>query len=99
MIGAPERATRLLAAADAVRESGEVNVAPDERVDDERLLATMRRALSQAAFATAWAAGRALPMEQAVADALVAPADRADSPGNARRERLDDGAALVWEEQ
>jgi predicted ATPase/transcriptional regulator with XRE-family HTH domain len=68
--GAPERATRLLAAADAVREAGEVNVAPDERVDEERLLATMRAALDQAAFATAWAAGRARPIEQVVAEAL-----------------------------
>ena len=68
--GAPERAARLLAAADALREAGGVTVAPDERVDDERLLATVRAVLGQAAFATAWAAGRALPIEQVVADAL-----------------------------
>lgn len=68
--GAPERAARLLAAADAVREAGGVTVAPDERVDDERLLATARAVLGPVAFATAWAAGRALPIEQVVAEAL-----------------------------
>lgn len=70
MDGAPERAARLLAAADALREAGGVTVALDECVDEERLLATVRTGLGQVAFATAWAAARALPIEQAVAEAL-----------------------------
>jgi predicted ATPase/transcriptional regulator with XRE-family HTH domain len=68
--GAPERAARLLAAAEAVREAGGVTVAPDERLADERLVATVRADLGQAAFATAWATGRALPIEQVVTEAL-----------------------------
>lgn len=70
MDGAHERAARLLAAADAIRKAGGVTVAPDERVDEERLLDTVRAGLGREAFAAAWAAGRALPIEQAVAEAL-----------------------------
>ncbi len=68
--GAPERAARLLAAADVLREAGGVTVAPDERLADERRRATVCAVLGQTAFATAWAAGRALPVEQVVAEAL-----------------------------
>jgi predicted ATPase len=69
--GAPERAARFLAAAAAMRDAGGVTVAPDERGDDERLLATVRAVLSQEVFAAAWAAGRATPFEHVVADALA----------------------------
>ena len=55
---------------DALCEAGGFTVAPEERGDDERLLATVRAVLGQAAFATAWATGRALPIEHVVADAL-----------------------------
>ena len=38
--------------------------------DIERLVATARAQLGEEAFAAAWAAGRALTLEQAVAEAL-----------------------------
>jgi len=66
---APERATRLLAAADAMRKNGEAAVAPHERVADEQLLATVLLILGETAFATAWAEGQALTVEQIVGEA------------------------------
>jgi tetratricopeptide (TPR) repeat protein len=68
--GAPERAVLLLAAAAAARDASGVAVEPDEHDDDDRLLAMARTDLSQQAFATAWEAGRALPIEQVVTEAL-----------------------------
>jgi hypothetical protein len=68
--GEHERVVRFLAAAGALRAAGGGTVAPHERGDDERALAMARSVLGQAAFAAAWAAGRAMPIERVVADAL-----------------------------
>jgi predicted ATPase/transcriptional regulator with XRE-family HTH domain len=68
--GSPERAARLLAAADALREAGGVTVPPDERVAGERLLESARADLGEAAFAAAWDAGRARPIDLIVAEAV-----------------------------
>jgi hypothetical protein len=46
-----------------------------DRVRYERTVAAVRAALDAVAFVAAWAAGRALPLEQAIAEALGA-ADR-----------------------
>jgi tetratricopeptide (TPR) repeat protein len=72
--GQPERAVRLAAAASALRESIGVPTTAAERVQLAESLATWRAALGEARYASAWSAGRALPTEHAVDEALrVAP--------------------------
>jgi predicted ATPase/DNA-binding NarL/FixJ family response regulator len=90
----PERAARLLGAAAGLRDAGGTPLPPVERPDHEASAAAARSALGEAAFAAAWAAGAALTLEQAVAEALgaremppapVAPTPR-DPAGLTRRE-------------
>jgi predicted ATPase len=76
--GAPERAARLLGAAAALRDAIGAPLPPAERAAHERIVAPVRADLESAVFAAAWAEGQAMPLEQAVADAL---ADAPDSPG------------------
>ena len=45
-------------------------LAPADRADHDRDVAAVRAALGEAAFAAAWAEGRAMTMEQAIAEAL-----------------------------
>ena len=67
----PRRATRLLGAAAAAVEATGPRVHPANQADHERSLATARRLLGDAAFDAAWAQGRSLTLEQAVAEALA----------------------------
>jgi hypothetical protein len=61
-----KRAVRLFGAAEALREtSGEVFI-PDDRSVRERHVAIARVHLDEAAWQTAWAEGRAMPLEQAI---------------------------------
>ena len=76
--GQPERAARLLAAAAALREQTRHAEGWGRRMH-ERAEAAARAALSPEAFAAAWAAGTALPLEEAITDALHA----ADPSGDA----------------
>ena len=62
---------RLLAAAGAARERLGAPLPPYERPAVATAMAAARSGLSEAAYAAAWAAGRALPLEQAVAEALI----------------------------
>jgi tetratricopeptide (TPR) repeat protein len=64
--GQAERATRLFAAAEAVREAIGLPTS-HEHADPERDLTSLRAALGERAFAAAWAEGRALAWEQAAA--------------------------------
>jgi len=68
--GMAERAARLLGADEALRQNTGMPV-PEEinRAMYERDLAAAHRGLSEVAFAAAWAAGRALPLEDALAEA------------------------------
>jgi non-specific serine/threonine protein kinase len=67
--GAPEQAARFVGASEALRERlGHAFTLP-ERAAYERGGAAARAALGDAAFAAAEAAGRALPIEEAVAEA------------------------------
>jgi predicted ATPase/class 3 adenylate cyclase len=66
----PERAARLLGSADALLEATGTCMEPADRPDYEQFSARVRAALDEAAFAAAWAQGRALPLEQAIAEAL-----------------------------
>jgi tetratricopeptide (TPR) repeat protein len=68
--GEVEEAARLLGAAAAEREALGITPLPHERAFLEPTLEEVRAALGEAAFATAWAAGRAMPLEAAVCVAL-----------------------------
>ena len=74
-IGATERAMRFLAAADALRDTAGVSVAPDEREDHDSLLSRLREVKGQPEFEAAWELSRVLPIEQVIAEAL----EQADS--------------------
>jgi predicted ATPase/transcriptional regulator with XRE-family HTH domain len=71
-VGQAERAARLLSAAESLLDSIglSVSVWPDTHADFDRYLAATRAQLSEAAFAAAWAAGRAMTLERAIAEAL-----------------------------
>jgi hypothetical protein len=70
----PERAARLLGAAEVLRESAGVqlksHLPPRERERYSRDLAAARASLGEEVFASEWAAGSALALEQAVAYAM-----------------------------
>jgi len=68
--GQAERAARLLGADEALREAHTIPIWSDPRRQYDRLVATARAALGDETFAAAWAAGRALTLEQAIAYAL-----------------------------
>jgi len=70
----PIRATRLFAAGVRLRETigGQLHRQPIDRADYDRHLAAVRVQLDDATFAAAWAAGQALTLEQAMAEALAA---------------------------
>ena len=67
-----ERAARLCGAAEALREAIGAPI-PRYRGHHERAIGLARAALGEQAFAAAWAAGRALPLANAVAEALDLP--------------------------
>jgi DNA-binding CsgD family transcriptional regulator len=59
-------ATRLMAAADALRERIGAPVPPAEELDRDASIARLRRSLNQGGFESAWAEGAALPLERAI---------------------------------
>ena len=68
---APARVARLLGAAAALREATSAPLPPVERPAYEATVAAARAALGKDAFTAAWAKGQALPLDQAVAEALA----------------------------
>lgn len=78
--GYPRLAARWLATAEAKREAMGAPVAPVDRNRYEHALAALRAALGEPVFATTWAEGRALSLEQAVAEALSEGAASSPSP-------------------
>src|SRR5262249_25109293 len=68
--GEPARAARLWGAAEALRDSLGLPLPRNEREEYDRSVAAVREALSQEAFAKAWAAGRTMPVEKAIHYAL-----------------------------
>jgi tetratricopeptide (TPR) repeat protein len=68
----PERAARLLSAAETLLNtlSLSVSVWPGFRAAYDRYVAAARAQLDEGMFAAAWAAGRRMTMEQAIAEAL-----------------------------
>jgi tetratricopeptide (TPR) repeat protein len=67
----PERAARLGGAAERLRQSIGCRPAPAARATYERALDVARAQLGEDAFAATWAEGRAMSLEQAIADALT----------------------------
>jgi hypothetical protein len=64
------RAARLLGAAEALRGALNAPLYPADQNAYAAIVAAARAGLSDEAFVAAWSAGRALSMEQAVAEAL-----------------------------
>jgi non-specific serine/threonine protein kinase len=92
-LGQAERAIRLLAAASVLRTATGYPPQPVEELARTRVIEEGRARLGDAAFDAAWEAGRDLPVEQAVADALgVAegnPHPSDSTPHNLTRRELD----------
>jgi len=70
MAGQGERAARLLGAAATMRAALGAPQPPQERADTEEAVAATRATLGETAWAAAFAAGQALTLEQAIAEAL-----------------------------
>jgi tetratricopeptide (TPR) repeat protein len=78
-----ERAARLFGAAAALREATSTPLLRSRRADHEQQVAAVHADLGEEAFAAAWAEGRALTLEHAVAFALaddVQPPPGAEPP-------------------
>src|SRR5581483_9367841 len=78
--GQPFRAARLLGAAEALREAIGVKLPPVDRPAHDRLVATVRASLGEAAFRAAWEDGRIMALDDAIACALAAAGPEADPP-------------------
>jgi len=70
-------AARLLGAAEALRESVGVDLAPTERETHETTAAAVREALGEKRFSAAWRLGRDLPLDEAITYALAEEPARA----------------------
>jgi predicted ATPase/class 3 adenylate cyclase len=70
VMGRFERAARLWGAEEALREAAALPIWPDVQPIYDRAVAAARAQCGEAVFAAAWAAGRAMPLEQAIAYAL-----------------------------
>jgi predicted ATPase/Tfp pilus assembly protein PilF len=66
----PERAARLWGAAEAQRDALGAAREPHDQIAHETDVNNVRRQLDHGAFTAAWAAGRATPLKQAIAEAL-----------------------------
>jgi predicted ATPase/DNA-binding CsgD family transcriptional regulator len=73
--GRTESAARLLGAAAALRTADGIRLALLHRTGHEPAVAAARQTLGDIAFAAAWSAGGALPIEHAIAEALAAIAE------------------------
>jgi predicted ATPase/transcriptional regulator with XRE-family HTH domain len=69
--GEPARAARLLASAEALYEAEGLGLPPNDAAGYQRAGEQARAALSEDAFAAAWAEGRARSLEQVIAEALM----------------------------
>jgi predicted ATPase/transcriptional regulator with XRE-family HTH domain len=103
--GQPERAARLLGAADILRERFGCALWATERAAHEAAVGAARAALGEATFAAAFAAGCTLPLDRALAEAFAVALDpaptsdpgppAADSPPGSRPTWSDGAAHLV----
>jgi hypothetical protein len=63
-------AVRLLGAAEALRNGASIPLSTVEHVAYDRIVESVRGQMDPVTFAAAWAAGRALSLAQAIAEAL-----------------------------
>jgi len=75
--GEADPTARLVGAAEALRESVGVGLAPTERETHETTSAAVREALGEKRFSAAWRLGRELPLDEAIAYALAKEPARA----------------------
>ena len=68
--GQPERAARLFGIAESLREEAGTSMPLSERALYDKSLATVREALDEKVLDAAWAKGRAMSLEEAIAYAL-----------------------------
>jgi predicted ATPase/DNA-binding XRE family transcriptional regulator len=73
--GQPARAARLFGAAEALREVIGLPMDPTAQTAYARDLAAVRTQIDEASFAAEWAAGQAMTVEQAIAEALEYPTE------------------------
>ena len=73
--GQPAPAARLFGAAEALREAIGRSIPPLDRQRHERTVAAVRSRLPEQELATTWAAGRALPLDRALAEAEAVVAE------------------------
>ena len=66
----PERAARLLGAAEILRKKININMSPPELVEYQKEVAKLRAGMEEQSFESLWASGRAMSMEDAVAFAI-----------------------------
>ncbi len=69
---------RLFGAGEALAEASDVPEPPFYRAENERYLAAVRSQLGEAAFVAAWEYGRAMSVEEAVAEAIADTAPDGD---------------------
>ncbi|MGI8550107.1 MAG: tetratricopeptide repeat protein [Dehalococcoidia bacterium] len=84
----PECAARLHGAATALRDLIGAVLPSARRADSEALRKRLRAALGEARFSRAWTIGRALPLEQAIAVAMQAGAEGAQTEAPAEASAL-----------
>ena len=70
LTGRAEEASRLLGAAEALRESLGVGLAPAERATHDETVAALAQALGEERFSAVWRQGRELALDEAIAYAL-----------------------------
>ena len=69
--GKAQHGARLLAMVEALRDAIGASVWPANRIEYDRNLALLHQSLNEATLAAAWAIGRAMTMDQAIAYALT----------------------------
>ena len=72
LTGQSERAVRLFGAVEALREVSGITMLPLPRADYNQAVESIHAHLDEATFAAAWEKGRAMPLEQAIEEALGA---------------------------
>lgn len=83
LLGRPEQAARLFGAADALFARLDLAVWPVDRDEYEPARELARTHLGEAAFASAYEAGRAIPLDHAIAEATAILASLASAAGPA----------------
>jgi hypothetical protein len=75
-LGHPGRGVTLMSTAQAMRERATIKVPANEQGSRDNVMRACRVALGDAAFAAAWAEGRSMTLEQAIAYALEVVGDK-----------------------